>query len=117
MVTYSGLYGRLLQDTLRPTHRDLLDELFREDGQSLGALEARFGIVKHLKLLEEAGLAVTRRRGRQKLHFLNQVPIRLIHDRWLIKYALPWIWSLPRPRWGSPARVARWSCLKGRRGA
>ena len=82
-----------------PTRRDLLDELFREDGQSLGALEARFemsrfGIAKHLKLLEEAGLVVTRRRGRQKLHFLNPVPIRLIHDRWVSKYAEPWAAAL-----------------------
>src|SRR5437870_9148070 len=78
-----------------PTRRDLLDELFREDGQSLSALEARFsmtrfGVMKHLKLLEEAGLVVTRRRGREKLHYLNPVPIRLIHDRWVSKYAEPW---------------------------
>jgi len=79
-----------------PTRRRLLDELFREDGQSLGALEARapemtrFGVMKHLKVLEEAGLVVTRRRGREKLHFLNAVPIRLIHDRWVSKFAEPW---------------------------
>ncbi|HET8794936.1 MAG TPA: metalloregulator ArsR/SmtB family transcription factor [Arthrobacter sp.] len=78
-----------------PTRRDLLDELFRSDGQTLSALEARFditrfGVMKHLKLLEEAGLVVTRRRGREKLHFLNPVPIRLIHDRWVSKYAEPW---------------------------
>src|SRR4051794_6746179 len=78
-----------------PTRRDLLDELFREDGQTLSALEARFdmtrfGIAKHLKILEEAGLVVTRRRGREKLHFLNPVPIRLVHDRWVSKYAEPW---------------------------
>ncbi|WP_026535019.1 ArsR/SmtB family transcription factor [Arthrobacter sp. H14] len=78
-----------------PTRRDLLDELFRADGQTLSALEARFditrfGVMKHLKLLEEAGLVVTRRRGREKLHFLNPVPIRLIHDRWVSKYAEPW---------------------------
>ena len=78
-----------------PTRRDLLDELFREDGQTLHALEARFamtryGVMKHLKLLEDAGLVVTRRRGREKLHFLNPVPIRLIHDRWVSKYAEPW---------------------------
>ena len=74
-----------------PTRRELLDELFREDGQTLSALEARFsmtrfGIMKHLKILEEAGLVVSRRRGREKLHFLNPVPIRLIHDRWIDKY-------------------------------
>jgi len=78
-----------------PTRRSLLDELFREDGQTLGALEerfeiTRFGVMKHLKQLEEAGLVVTRRRGRQKLHFLNPVPIRLVHDRWVSKYAEPW---------------------------
>ena len=78
-----------------PTRRSLLDELFREDGQTLSALEerfsmTRFGVMKHLKLLEEAGLVVTRRRGREKLHYLNPVPIRLIHDRWVSKYAEPW---------------------------
>jgi len=78
-----------------PTRRSLLDELFREDGQTLHELEARFdmtrfGVMKHLKQLEAAGLVVTRRRGREKLHFLNPVPIRLIHDRWVSKYAEPW---------------------------
>ena len=74
-----------------PTRRELLDRLFGADGQSLGALEeglpmSRFGVMKHLKVLEEAGLVTTRRRGREKLHFLNPVPIRLIHDRWIDKY-------------------------------
>ena len=74
-----------------PTRRNLLDELFREDGQTLSALEARvpmtrFGVMKHLRLLEEAGLVITRKSGREKLHFLNPVPIRLIHDRWIDKY-------------------------------
>lgn len=82
-----------------PTRRDLLDELFREDGQTLHALEAhfemtRYGVMKHLKQLEEAGLVVTRRRGREKLHFLNPVPIRLVHDRWVSKYAEPWAAAL-----------------------
>src|ERR1700742_3844292 len=82
-----------------PTRRSLLDELFREDGQTLSALEARlpmsrFGVMKHLKQLEEAGLVVTRRRGREKLHFLNPVPIRLVHDRWVSKYAEPWAAAL-----------------------
>jgi uncharacterized protein YndB with AHSA1/START domain len=82
-----------------PTRRSLLDELFREDGQTLSALESRlpmtrFGVMKHLKLLEEAGLVVTRRRGREKLHFLNAVPIRIIHDRWVSKFAEPWVASL-----------------------
>jgi uncharacterized protein YndB with AHSA1/START domain/DNA-binding transcriptional ArsR family regulator len=82
-----------------PTRRSLLDELFREDGQTLSSLEARFditrfGVMKHLKQLEEAGLVVTRRRGREKLHFLNPVPIRLVHDRWVSKYAEPWTAAL-----------------------
>jgi DNA-binding transcriptional ArsR family regulator len=78
-----------------PTRRSLLDELFGEDGQTLSALQARFeitrfGVMKHLKVLEDAGLVVTRRRGREKLHFLNPVPIRLVHDRWMSKYAEHW---------------------------
>jgi DNA-binding transcriptional ArsR family regulator/uncharacterized protein YndB with AHSA1/START domain len=82
-----------------PTRRSLLDELFREDGQTLHALEerfsmTRFGVMKHLKQLEEAGLVVTRRQGREKLHFLNPVPIRLVHDRWVSKYAEPWVAGL-----------------------
>src|SRR4030081_1534499 len=82
-----------------PTRRSLLDELFRQDGQSLSTLEqrlpmTRFGVMKHLKVLEQAGLVVTRRRGREKLHFLNAVPIRLVHDRWVSKYAEPWVATL-----------------------
>jgi uncharacterized protein YndB with AHSA1/START domain/DNA-binding transcriptional ArsR family regulator len=78
-----------------PTRRSLLDELFRQDGQTLGELEGRlpmtrFGVMKHLRVLEKAGLVVTRRRGREKLHFLNPVPIRLVHDRWVSKYSEPW---------------------------
>jgi uncharacterized protein YndB with AHSA1/START domain len=78
-----------------PTRRSLLDELFRQDGQTLVALErrlpmTRFGVMKHLRVLEGAGLVTTRRRGREKLHFLNPVPIRLVHDRWVSKYAEPW---------------------------
>ena len=82
-----------------PTRRSLLDELFREDGQTLSALEqrlpmTRFGVMKHLRVLEEANLVATRRRGREKLHFLNPVPIRLVHDRWVSKYAEPWAATL-----------------------
>lgn len=82
-----------------PTRRSLLDELFREDGQTLGALVGRYpmtriAVMKHLKRLEQAGLVITRRRGREKLHFLNPVPIRLIHDRWVSKYAEPWAAAL-----------------------
>jgi uncharacterized protein YndB with AHSA1/START domain/DNA-binding transcriptional ArsR family regulator len=81
------------------TRRALLDELFEQDGQTLSALEARlpmtrFGVMKHLRVLEEAGLVATRRRGREKLHFLNPVPIRLVHDRWVSKYAEPWAATL-----------------------
>ena len=77
-----------------PTRRGLLDALFRKDGQTLGTLEkrlsmTRFGVMKHLRVLETAGLVVTRRRGREKLHFLNRVPIRRIHDRWIDKYTEP----------------------------
>jgi len=82
-----------------PTRRSLLDELFREDGQTLSALErrlpmTRIGVMKHLKLLEEAGLVATTRRGREKLHFLNPIPIRLVHDRWVSKYTEPWAAAL-----------------------
>ena len=82
-----------------PTRRGLLDELFRRDGQTLGELEARlpmtrFGVMKHLKVLEEARLVTTKKRGREKHHFLNPVPIRLVHDRWVSKYAEPWAASL-----------------------
>lgn len=82
-----------------PTRRQLLDELFEEDGQTLSALEqrlpmSRFGVAKHLKVLEGAGLVTTRKRGREKLHFLNPVPIREVHDRWVSKYAEPWAAAL-----------------------
>jgi uncharacterized protein YndB with AHSA1/START domain/biotin operon repressor len=78
-----------------PTRRALLDALFQSDGQTLGELEARFtmsrfGVMKHLKQLEDAGLVVSKRQGRSKLHHLNPVPIRLVHDRWVSKYAQPW---------------------------
>src|SRR6202166_4144710 len=82
-----------------PTRRSLLDALFKKDGQSLQTLEeglpmTRFGVMKHLKLLEDAGLVVTKRRGREKLHFLNPTPIRLVHDRWVSKYAERWVAAL-----------------------
>src|SRR3954453_3762985 len=90
---------RVMDDVFRaladPTRRSLLDELYREDGQTLKALEGRLpmtriAVMKHLRVLEEAGLVATKRRGREKLHFLNAVPIRLVHDRWVSKYAEPW---------------------------
>ena len=88
---------RALADAHR---RILLDRLFERDGQALEELEAvlpgmtRFGVMKHLRVLEAANLVVTRRAGRRKLHFLNPVPIRLIHDRWISKYAEPWVGGL-----------------------
>jgi uncharacterized protein YndB with AHSA1/START domain len=82
-----------------PTRRDLLDRLYRRDGQTLRALAAdypmtRIGVMKHLQVLEDARLVVTRRRGREKLHFLNPIPIRLVHDRWVSKFAEPWVATL-----------------------
>jgi DNA-binding transcriptional ArsR family regulator len=82
-----------------PTRRKLLDLLHERDGQTLSALEAklpmtRFGVMKHLRVLEGAHLIVTRRRGREKLHYLNPVPIRQIYERWVSKYAAPWVSAL-----------------------
>ena len=96
MVTYYPIVDEVFKALADPTRRSLLDELFRHDGQTLSELEerfamTRFGVMKHLRQLEEAGLVVTRRRGRQKLHYLNPVPIRLVHDRWVSKYAEPWV--------------------------
>ena len=88
MKADDDLVFRALAD---PTRRHLLDRLYERDGRTLTELASdlemtRFGVMKHLRLLEEAGLVVTRREGRQKLHYLNPVPIRLIHDRWIDKY-------------------------------
>lgn len=112
MVTYSGRVddddavddavlddGAVFKALADPTRRALLDALQARDGQTLGALEAgqpmsRFGVMKHLRVLEDAGLVRVRRRGREKLHFLNPVPIRLVHDRWVSKYAEPWAATL-----------------------
>ena len=82
---------RVFKALADPTRRFLLDLLFAREGQTLTELESevemtRFGVMKHLRVLEEAGLVVARRSGREKLHFLNPVPIRLIHDRWIDKY-------------------------------
>jgi DNA-binding transcriptional ArsR family regulator len=82
---------RVFKALADPTRRFLLDLLFEREGRTLSELEAevdmtRFGVMKHLRLLEDAGLVVTRRSGREKRHFLNAVPIRLIHDRWIDKY-------------------------------
>jgi uncharacterized protein YndB with AHSA1/START domain len=101
MVTYYESVDEVFRALADPTRRSLLDELFREDGQTLSSLEGRlpspkgrsrmtrFGVMKHLRILEAAHLIVTKRRGREKLHFLNPVPIRLVHDRWVSKYAEP----------------------------
>ena len=89
MTDDGDLVFRALAD---PTRRHLLDRLFERDGRTLTELESelrqmtRFGVMKHLRVLEDAGLVVTRRSGREKLHYLNPVPIRLIHDRWIDKY-------------------------------
>lgn len=82
---------RVFKALADPTRRFLLDLLFTRDGRTLTELESelemsRFGVMKHLRVLEEANLVVTRRSGREKLHFLNPVPIREIHDRWIDKY-------------------------------
>jgi uncharacterized protein YndB with AHSA1/START domain/DNA-binding transcriptional ArsR family regulator len=83
-----------------PSRRLLLDSLFVDDGQTLSELTVRlpdmtrFGVMKHLRLLEAAALVTTRKVGREKLHYLNPVPIRLIHDRWIGKYAAPWVGAL-----------------------
>ena len=87
-VTHDDLVFKALAD---PTRRFLLDLLFERDGRTLTELESelemtRFGVMKHLRVLEDAGLVVRRRSGRETLHFLNPVPIRLIHDRWIDKY-------------------------------
>ena len=82
---------RVFKALADPTRRHLLDRLYERDGRTLTELESglemtRFGVMKHLRVLEEAGLVATRRSGREKLHFLNPVPIRLVHDRWIDKY-------------------------------
>ena len=94
MVTYSPDVDAAFKALADPTRRRLLDMLFRRDGQTLGELEGRvamtrFGVMKHLRVLERARLVVTKRRGREKFHFLNAVPIRQIHDRWIDKYSAP----------------------------
>ena len=88
MTDDDDLVFRALAD---PTRRLLLDRLFERDGRTLTELESelemtRFGVMKHLRVLEEAGLVTTRKAGRSKHHYLNPVPIRLIHDRWIDKY-------------------------------
>ncbi len=95
MVTYFGPVrqddDRVFKALADPTRRFLLDQLFVRDGRTLRELESelemtRFGVMKHLRVLEDAGLVVSCKQGREKLHFLNPVPIRLVHDRWIDKY-------------------------------
>ncbi len=94
MVTYSRLVtddALVFKALADPTRRLLLDRLFERDGRTLTELESevemtRFGVMKHLRVLEDAGLVLPRKSGREKRHFLNPVPIRLIHDRWIDKY-------------------------------
>jgi uncharacterized protein YndB with AHSA1/START domain len=99
MVTYYRAMDDVFKALADPSRRRLLDALFKKDGQTLSALEARlpmtrFGVMKHLRVLEDAGLVVIKWRGREKLHFLNAVPIRVVHDRWVSKYAVPWTAAL-----------------------
>lgn len=91
MVMFVNDDDRVFKALADPTRRHLLDRLFQRDGRSLSELESdlemtRFGVMKHLRVLEEAGLVVSRRSGRERLHYLNPVPIRLVHDRWIDKY-------------------------------
>jgi uncharacterized protein YndB with AHSA1/START domain len=95
MVPYCAVVDMVFRALADPTRRALLDALFERDGQSLRALTvphdmSRIAVAKHLRLLEDADLVVSRRRGREKLHYLNPVPIRLIHDRWVSKYTEQW---------------------------
>jgi DNA-binding transcriptional ArsR family regulator len=102
MVTYHGAMtddDRVFKALADATRRFLLDLLFTRDGRTLTELESelemtRFGVMKHLRVLEDAGLVVTRRSGREKLHYLNPVPIRLVHDRWIDKYTEGWVSAL-----------------------
>jgi DNA-binding transcriptional ArsR family regulator len=95
MVTYGHLVSedddRVFKALADPTRRQLLDLLFEREGRTLTELESglpmtRFGVMKHLRILEDAGLVIARKSGREKQHFLNPVPIRLVHDRWIDKY-------------------------------
>ncbi|MQA89643.1 MAG: metalloregulator ArsR/SmtB family transcription factor [Gemmatimonas sp.] len=95
MLTYVSDDDAVFRALADPTRRLLLDRLFERDGRTLTELEeelamTRFGVMKHLRVLEEAHLVVTRRSGRKKLHYLNSIPIREIHDRWIDKFRAPW---------------------------
>jgi len=104
MVTYDVLTMEDMEPVFKaladPNRRLLLDKLHEQDGQTLLELQrhlpelTRFGTMKHLKVLEEAGLVITRRSGREKHHFLNRVPIQMVYDRWVSKFARPLTRSL-----------------------
>jgi uncharacterized protein YndB with AHSA1/START domain/predicted transcriptional regulator len=109
MVTYYGPTMEDMEPVFRalsdPNRRYLLDLLHERDGQTLLELQGhlpmtRFGVMKHLKILEEAGLVVSRRSGREKLHYLNRVPIQMVYDRWVMKYAQPVAQSLTLLKYG-----------------
>lgn len=109
MVTYDASTMEDMEPVFRalsdPNRRYLLDLLHERDGQTLLELQGhlpmtRFGVMKHLKILEEAGLIVTRRSGREKLHYLNRVPIQMVYDRWVMKYAQPVAQSLTLLKYG-----------------
>jgi uncharacterized protein YndB with AHSA1/START domain len=95
-MTDDTIFKALADDS----RRKLLDLLFQEDGQTLSALHShllpmsRFGCMKHLQVLEDAGLITSRKAGREKLHYLNPVPIQLVYDRWVSKYAQPFVQAL-----------------------
>src|SRR6266581_4607036 len=110
---------RVFKALADPTRRFLLDRLFTRDGRTLTELESelemtRFGVMKHLRVLEDAGLVVTRRSGREKLHFLNPVPIRVIHDRWIHKYRERHAAALAEPKNGREEQA--WQPRRKRKG-
>jgi uncharacterized protein YndB with AHSA1/START domain len=112
MVSYCEGVELVFKALSDQTRRELLDELFRHDGQTLHALAGRFdmtrvAVAKHLRLLEAAGLVVSRRSGREKLHYLNPVPIRLVHDRWVNKYTEGWAAGLANLKRDMEANVEK----------
>lgn len=120
LVTY---YSAMLDDEkvfkalADSSRRLLLDLLYERDGRTLGELEkplvmSRFGVMKHLRVLENAGLLTTRRVGREKHHFLNAVPIRLIHDRWIDKYTVPHVAALTELK--ATLEGAKWKTARKR---
>src|SRR4051794_16694142 len=113
-VTYPERVDEVFRALADPSRRLLIDSLFESDGQPLSSLTAvlpvmtRFGVMKHLAVLEEAGLVTTQRSGREKLHYLNPVPIRLVYERWVSKYAEPLVGAMValKADLESPARQA-----------